>query len=450
MPVVIIEEDLQDQGGLDPIKQQMPKRKIQDVNTNHDLFQKLSTLYRNPSFPGAFASKDVFFKHAKKQLPNLKRKHINEWEEHDLLIAKRSRKKKPKVRRSVVTYNPQQIWEGDLVDMKDTNIRLNRNVRYLLLMVDQFSKTLYCQPVMKGTKAAPEVVKAFKRIFENTTPRPKAIYSDRGSEFLAGVAKSYLNKEQGIQTWETKDKDIKASIVERYIRTLKGRIHTMIDGGNPKYIDHLQQIVSGINQTANRTTKIPASQVDPINVSDVRRNIYSYNQKQESKLRSLQTFKLNDKNKPPVPMYNIGDYVLIKREKKTFTKEHRGLWNDEIFKISNVSTETKPYTYHVQDLGNSPIGGYLNEAELKRIQLPTYFKLEKTTKFNRKVFTGLDKQKCIHLKVLEYHKPVSIPLKVFKEESKSGKGILARTFIFYLHHQLQQEAKQDGFDQENH
>ena len=421
----------------------MPKRKIANVNNNHDLFQKLSTLYRNPSFPGAFASKDIFFKHARKQLPELKRKHIDQWEQNDLLIAKRSRKKKPKVRRSVVTYNPQQIWEGGLVDMKDTNIRLNRNVRYLLLMVDQFSKTLYCQPVMKGTKAAPEVLKAFKRIFENTTARPKAIYSDKGSEFLAGVVKSYLNKEQGIQTWETKDKDIKASIVERYIRTLKGRIHTMINAGNPKYIDHLQQIVSGINQTPNRTTKTPASEVDPINVSDVRRNIYTYNQKQESKFRSLQTFKLNDKNKPPVPMYNVGDYVLIKREKKTFTKEHRGLWNDEIFKISSVSTETKPYTYHIYDLGDSPIGGYFNEAELKQIQLPTYFKLEKTTNFKRKVFTGLDKQKYIHLKVQEYHKPVSIPFNIFKQESEPGKGILARTFLFYLHQQKTQ-AQENG------
>ena len=76
----------------------MPKRKIANVNNNHDLFQKLSTLYRNPSFPGASASKDIFFKHARKQLPELKRKHIDEWEENDLLIAKRSRKKKPKVR----------------------------------------------------------------------------------------------------------------------------------------------------------------------------------------------------------------------------------------------------------------------------------------------------------------------------------------------------------------
>ena len=62
-------------------------------------------------------------------------------------------------------------------------------------------------------------------------------------------------------------------MAERYIRTLKARIHTMIDAGNPKYIDHLQSIVNGINQTANRTTKIPATNVVPINVSDARANI---------------------------------------------------------------------------------------------------------------------------------------------------------------------------------
>ena len=171
-----------------------PKSKIQSVNSsgNHSMFDDLSTFYRNPSFPGAFSSKEVFFKHREKKFPSLTRKHIGEWEQRDLLVAKRSRKTKPKVRRSVVIYNPNQVWEGDLVDMGDTNVRLNRNVRYLLLLEDQFSKILYCQPVMKGTKAAPEVLKAFKRIFENTTARPRANYADKGIEFLAGVVKSYL------------------------------------------------------------------------------------------------------------------------------------------------------------------------------------------------------------------------------------------------------------------
>ena len=69
---------------------------------------------------------------------------------------------------------------------------------------------------MKGTKARPEVLKAFKRIFENTTARPKAIYSDKGSEFMNKLVKSYLNTTQGILTWDSKD--IKASMVERSIR----------------------------------------------------------------------------------------------------------------------------------------------------------------------------------------------------------------------------------------
>ena len=45
----------------------MPKRKNNAVNNNSSLNDQLSSLYRNPSFPGAFSSKEVFFKHAKKK-----------------------------------------------------------------------------------------------------------------------------------------------------------------------------------------------------------------------------------------------------------------------------------------------------------------------------------------------------------------------------------------------
>eukprot|EP00112_Aurelia_sp_Birch-Aquarium-sp1_P015999 Seg3589.4 transcript_id=Seg3589.4/GoldUCD/mRNA.D3Y31 product="putative transposon-derived protein F54H12.3" protein_id=Seg3589.4/GoldUCD/D3Y31 len=387
----------------------------------------------------------VFFTHAKKQIPTLTRKHIDQWEKQDLIVAKRARKKKPTVRRSVITYNPNQIWEGDLVDMFRTNIRLNGNVRYLLLLVDQMSKKMFCQPVLKGKKDAPQVLLAFKKIFQNTTARPRYIYSDKGSEFIAGSVKSYLKNRQGIDTWNSKDKDIKAAIVERAIRTLKSRIFTMIDAGTPKYITHLQDIVNGINQTAGRITKVAPDNVDPITAPTVSENLSSNRSRQESKFRRRQPvkqFKLTTTNKPPTPLFHLGDYVLMKKEKKTFTKEHSGMWNDEIFQISKAKTDSKPYVYHVKDLKGSPITGYFNEAELKEVHLPATFRLEKTNVFKRRIYK-VNGVKYIEIKTTAYHKPINLPLDTFKRASTSPSSISSHIFIQYLRAQPPSDNEDD-------
>ena len=431
------------------VKKQTNNKKTNNAvnNNSSSLFKQLSALYYDPSFPGSFAGLPTFFRHAKVKIPSLTRKDVDKWKEHDLLVAKRSRITKPKIRRSVLVFNPNQIWEGDLVDMSSSNIRMNRNVRYLLLLVDQFTKKLYCEPIFGGTKAPPKVIDAFKEIFAHTTSRPKFIYTDQGSEFIAGEVKKYLNDRQGIKTFTTKDKDIKCSIVERAIRTLKGRLFTYIDAGHIRYLDALPKIVAGINGTQGRTTKIAPDKIDPVNVGEARQNIYTYNERQEKKFRKRKMgtaiTKDNKKIKPPTPppppKFKVGDYVLIKKEKKTFTKEHKGLWNDQIFQVDTASSDTIPYVYHLKDLAGEKLLGYFNEKELNKIQLPSTLQLEKTTTFRRRIFKSpINGEQYIEIKTLAYHNPISLPLRVFKSRStqeKEDNSIGTTTFILYLQEQ---------------
>ena len=380
-----------------------PKKKIsinsQTTNPssgNNNLFSQLNKLYYDPSFPGAFTGLTVFHRHAKKKIPGLSLKDVEKWKEQDLFVAKRSRITKPKIRRSIQVFNPNNIWEGDLVDMKPTNIRLNRNVRYLLLLVDQFSRKLFCQPIFGGTKSPEPVIDAFRRIFIDTTSRPKYIYTDQGSEFISKKVKDYLNNRQGIKTFTTKDKEIKCAIVERAIRTLKSRLFTYIDSGHPKYLDVLPQIIQGINASENRTLQMAPNVVDPVNVGKARINIYSYNQKQQSKFR-----KRKLEGEMPPPKFHVGDYVLIKKERKTFTKEHKGLWNDQIFQVENASSDTIPYVYHLKDLSGELVEGYFNEKDLNKIQLPPTLQLERATAFRRRIFKSpVNGERYIEIKLL--------------------------------------------------
>ena len=325
-----------------------PKSRQKEPTINkRDLYKRLNKLYYDPSFAGAFSGLSTFHKHARKKIPSLSLKDVQDWKEEDLLVAKRSRITKPKIRRSIQVFNPNRIWEGDLVDMSSTNVRLNRNVQYLLLLVDQFTRKLYCEPIFGGSKAPPKVIEAFKEIFSQTTSRPKYVYTDQGSEFISTKVKDYLNNRQNIKTFTTKDKEVKCAIVERAIRTLKGRLFTYIDAGHDKYIDALPQIIAGINASENRTTQMAPSNIGPVNVGEARENIYAYNEKQQSKFRKR---KLGSSAPPPPPKFHVGDYVLIRNEHKMFTKEHKGLWNDEIFQVENAASDTIPYVYHIKDL----------------------------------------------------------------------------------------------------
>ena len=420
---------------------------ITTTTTNSDnksLYNRLSSLYRDVNFPGAFNGTKNFHKQLKLHFPdefaNLKLKQVEAWKEHDLFASKRTKVKKPKVRRSVQVYNPNDIWEGDLVDMGNANVRLNRNVRYLLLLVDQFTKKLFCAPVFGNNKGAPAVIKAFKETFSKTTSRPRFLYTDQGSEFIAEPVKDYLEKKQGIKPFTTKDKDIKCAIVERSIKTLKSKLFGIIDNGQPKYIDYLPKIINGINNTAGRTTKLTPNNITPLTVGDARMNIYDYNIKQENKFLGKKTGR-----KPP-PKYRVDDYVLIKKEKKLFGKEHKNSLNDEIFKIISIQTDIIPYVYHLADLSGEKLLGYFNQSELVRVQLPHLFTLEKTSNFQRRRFTSIDGVKYIHIKVIEYHKPISIPLKVFESRPASQKNsntISASQFLFYLKEEEEKEEK-DG------
>ena len=94
------------------------------------LFARLSQLYRDPNFPGSFKGVTPFYQHLKDlqkkdktttlfdaQQPLTKRL-VEEWKHHDEKYAlfKQSRNKKTP-RCPYKLFNPDNIWEGDLLDM---------------------------------------------------------------------------------------------------------------------------------------------------------------------------------------------------------------------------------------------------------------------------------------------------------------------------------------------
>ena len=79
------------------------------------------------------------------------------------------------------------IWGVDLADMQLLS-RQNKGVKYLLCVIDLFSKHAFVVP-LKDKKGA-SVVKGFEKIVNESGRRPNKIWVDQGSEFYNKMFKN--------------------------------------------------------------------------------------------------------------------------------------------------------------------------------------------------------------------------------------------------------------------
>lgn len=93
------------------------------MDNNNDLYKEWSRLYRDPTFPGAFKGLTTFYAHLKRKQGGAYKKvtlrDVQEWKKHDALYSKYKASRRKFVRPSYKIFNPNNIWEGDLLDMSN-------------------------------------------------------------------------------------------------------------------------------------------------------------------------------------------------------------------------------------------------------------------------------------------------------------------------------------------
>ena len=163
-------------------------------------------------------------------------------------------------RRCVVVGGPNQQWQADLVDMSRLK-QVNNEITFLLTVIDVFSKRAWCVPLK--SKSAAALVTAFRELLSNSNNRaPTTLQTDKGSEFLNRPLQRLL-KEYGVHHFTTHNEDTKASIVERYNRTLKTRMWRYFTKNQTlPYVDVLQDFVRSYNDTFHRSIGMAPSAVN--------------------------------------------------------------------------------------------------------------------------------------------------------------------------------------------
>ena len=130
-------------------------------------------------------------------------------------LHKPARKNYP--RRQTITFGINDLWQADLVEMHELASK-NKKYNYMLTVIDTFSKQAFAIPIKNKTAQA--VSQAFEGILKHR--KPNNLQTDQGKEFFNKTFQD-LMKQHKINHYHTFSNK-KAAIVERFNRTLKGRM----------------------------------------------------------------------------------------------------------------------------------------------------------------------------------------------------------------------------------
>jgi len=125
----------------------------------------------------------------------------------------------------------------------------NKGYKYLLNVIDLFSKYVYSIPLK--SKSQHEVAIAFEKLFINN--KPDKVWTDQGSEFINKTFKKFLT-DHNIELYHVHNEG-KACVIERFNRTLGEMIEKHLTATNSKnYINKLQYFIDEYNNNNIHST----------------------------------------------------------------------------------------------------------------------------------------------------------------------------------------------------
>lgn len=259
-------------------------------------------------------------------------------------------------RRRVIIKGLNDLFQADLVEMIPY-AKSNKGFRYILVVINAFSKYVWAYPVKRKTGQA--VSEAMKRVFSTTNNVPTHLQTDMGKEFYNKDFQD-LMKKFSINHYSTYS-NLKSSIVERCNRTLKNIMWKQFSlQGTYKWLDLLPKIVKQYNATQHRTTGYKPKDVNKNNAAEILKTVYSH-------------AKTVD---PKKVKFKVGDYVRVSKYREAFTKGYTPNWSNEIFKIAQIRL-TNPTTYILEDDALQQIKGGFYEYELQKTKHSNVHLVEK-------------------------------------------------------------------------
>lgn len=287
--------------------------------------------------------------------------------------------------------------ESDLIDMTQFS-KENDNYKYILLMIDTFSRFVWCLPLK--TKKTNEVVKSMKEIFvdqmltndknlDTNDDLPQILRTDKGGEYVSEAMKRLL-KDYNIRHMPAQN-ETKAAIAERAIQTIKLRLLRLMYSKNTKrWVDDLQDVVKGYNNTLHSSlgkkhTPESVLNSDQLHNDDevlldqvmVREKKQSLEQRVRKRSSSSTTRK---KTKLKPYKFKKNQIVRVSILKNVFTRIYDTHFSTELFRVQSRFRRQGLPMYSLKDWSNDIITGSFYQNELTAATEPEFHKISKVLK----------------------------------------------------------------------
>ena len=310
--------------------------------------------YEDPRQPGALGGVHAFARAQK----------INGPEAKELLqqvlsytLHKPVRKRFPTA--PTLVFGRDEQWQMDLVDMQKLS-KWNKGYKYMLTVIDVFSKVAWAESLK--TKSAANMITVLTRLRKHFPVAPLRLQTDRGSEFFNKQVQAWFKKHQW-HHFVTRG-DPKASVVERWHRTIKQRMFCYFTAHNTlRWIDVLPDLVMAYNESYHRSIGMAPLEVNVHNEEQVWNRLY------KARFRPKRATK---------PSLKVGDKVRLQKKHRPFKKGYLQGWTEEVFSVASVKRSPLPQ-YKVVEWDGTPIKGAFYEQDLQKVEVndQSLFRVEK-------------------------------------------------------------------------
>ena len=330
-------------------------------------YQILLRLYETCKIPHSFGGIEGLLKNARKEDQSITRKDVINFLKGQPSYTLHKITPKKFLRRKILSPKPGVIASCDLADMSLLS-RQNSGYKYILMFIDVFSRFAQTVPVKRKDGAT--IAEAVKKILESGYfNNLRRLNSDEGKEFYNQHVKRVLDK-RGIIHYSVSSREIKASLAERLIRTIKGKLYKYMSHNNTRrYIDVLPDIIESYNNSYHRG----------LGLHQTPNHVHNLTKYSDIKAQFNLMYKKNiHETKPTTFPLTIGQTVRIADEKRNwaFRRGYTIQNTLEIFKVKEIDINQSPTGYYLEDLQGEPIKGIFYREELVPCDLPEFYHID--------------------------------------------------------------------------
>ena len=245
-------------------------------------------------------------------------------------------------------------WSSDFLDMNDYGIKNNKSYRYILAVVDIFSKIGWTIPLKN--KYAQSITDAFSQIIKTSRRKPNLLESDDGKEYVNKISGEFLNN-HNIKRY-SRNTALGAVFAERFKRTLGNLLKKPVPlAGNADWLSEFQSVIKQYNNTIHHSIKMTPNQASK---KSTERKVYT----------SLQDRRVRKK-----PNFKLRDLVRTADIKRVFSKGDSTNYSYKLYTTTEVIHDNIP-SYRID---------YLPERYSQNLLLPTKLSVEENNQVMKKL-----------------------------------------------------------------